>query len=114
MHTKNEESLFMEHCGKIKGLMRKNRSTLSALHLEDEDVWQQLSIALLLAIRRFDPGGSASPDAHIWRFLRHEMLNIKRRSGPHGVTGVPRGFRPDFTRLDETAPGIRESYIAGI
>lgn len=101
----NLESLFEQHKNLINRTIRRNRPLLSALRLEDEDVAQQLSIAMLSAIRRFDPDRSESLAACIWYSLQYEVLNIKRRYKPHGVTGVPRGYRLEFLYLDGTLPG---------
>lgn len=98
------ESLFEKHKNLIQKTIWRNRPLLSALHLEDEDVAQQLAIALLLAIRRFDPDRSESLTAYLRYSLQYEILNIKRRFKPHGVTGVPQGCRVDFLYLDSVLP----------
>ena len=100
MYTQNENSLYEEHKNLITGVIRKNRPLLSALRLEFDDVSQHLSITLLSAIRKFDPDRSTSLAAHIRCSLQYEILNIKRRFRPHGITGVPKGYRPDFLYLD--------------
>ena len=104
MYTQSVDSLFEKHRGLITSVIRKNRPLLFALRLEDEDVSQQLSITMLSAIRRFDPGRSASLAAHIRCSLQYEILNIKRRHKPHGVTGIPKGNRLNFLYLDGILP----------
>jgi DNA-directed RNA polymerase specialized sigma subunit len=94
------ELLYEEHKHLIRSVIWKNRPLLAALRLEDEDVSQQLAIVMLSAIHRFDPERSASLVAHIRCSLQYEILNIKRRHKPHGVTGVPKGNRLDFQYLD--------------
>lgn len=101
------ESLFEEHKNLIQKTMWRNHLLLSALHLEDEDVAQQLAITLLLAIRRFDPDRSESLTAYLRYSLQYEILNIKRRFKPHGITGVPKGHRVDFLYLDNVLTGDR-------
>ena len=110
MHNKNEETLFQEHRNLISIVIWKNRPLLSALRLEHEDVSQQLAITMLLAIRKFDPDRSASLTAHVWCSLQYEILNIKRRFKPHGVTGIPKDCKPDFLYLDRlnTDGGLHE------
>lgn len=101
------ESLFEQHKNLIQKTIWRNRPLLSALHLEDEDVAQQLAIALLLAIRRFDPDRSESLTAYLRYSLQYEILNIKRRFKPHGVTGIPECRRVDFLYLDNVLTGDR-------
>jgi hypothetical protein len=96
--------LFEEHRPLITSVIRKNRTLLFALRLEYEDVSQQLSIAMLSAIRKFDPDKSPSLAAHIRCSLQFEILNIKRIHKPFGITGVPKGHRLDFMCLDNIGP----------
>jgi hypothetical protein len=103
--TQNLESLFEKHKNLINSTIRRNRPLLTALRLEDEDVAQQLAVKMLAAIRKFDPDRSESLAAHIRHSLRYEILNIKRRFNPHGITGIPKGYRPDFLYLDDALPG---------
>jgi hypothetical protein len=96
--------LFEEHKSLIKSVIWKNHPLLAALHLDFEDVSQQLSITMLLAIRKFDPNRSESLAAHIRCSLQYEILNIKRRHKPHGVVGIPKDFRPEFRYLAGELP----------
>jgi hypothetical protein len=100
----NETLLFEEHRNIINSVIWKNRPLLAALRLEFEDVSQHLSITMLSAIRKFDPKRSESLGAHIRCSLQFEILNIKRRHKPHGITGVPKDIRPDFQYLDGELP----------
>jgi hypothetical protein len=36
--------------------------------------------------------------------MQYEILNIKRRYKPHGITGVPNDYRMDFLYLDGALP----------
>jgi len=100
MTTKSIETLFEEHQNLIQSMIRRNRPLLAALHLEDEDVAQDLSIRVLSAIERFDSERSESLAAHITCSLQYEILDMKRRYKPHGVTGVPKDKRMKFLYLD--------------
>jgi hypothetical protein len=110
MRLQNEELLFEEHKSLINSVMWKNRPLLAALRLEREDVSQQLAIAMLTAIRKFDPNRSDSLGAHIRCSLQYEILGLKRRHKPHGVKGIPGSHRADFRYLDCELPdgGIYE------
>ena len=109
MQTKNLELLFEEHKGLINSVIWKNHPLLSALRLEFEDIAQELSIIMIKAIRKFDPDRSASLAAHIRCSLQYEILNIKRRYKPHGITGVPKSSRLNFLYLDCT-PSVEDTY----
>ena len=104
MYAQNADILFEKHKSLINKAIWRNRPLLAALRLEDEDVAQQLAIAMLSAIRKFNPDRSASIAAHIRCSLQYEILSIKRRHKPHGVTGVPKDRRLDFLYLDNTLP----------
>ncbi len=104
MNTENLEQLYEEHKKLITKTIWRNRALLTALQLEDEDVSQQLAIVMLSAIRRFDPGRSSSLAAHIRCSLQYEILNIKRRHKPHGVTGIPKGMRVGFRYIGSIMP----------
>jgi hypothetical protein len=59
---------------------------------------------MLLAIRKFDPNRSASLATFIRYSLQYEVLRMKRRHRPHGVTSIPKGERLDFLSLDKVMP----------
>lgn len=101
---KSTETLFTEHQNIIRSTIRRNQPLISALRLETEDVAQDLSIAMLSAIESFDPERSDNLAAHITCKLQFEILSMKRRHKPHGVTGVPNGERINFLRLDAARP----------
>jgi DNA-directed RNA polymerase specialized sigma24 family protein len=100
MNTHDIDILFAEHSHLINRAIQINRPLLTALRLEDEDVAQHLAITMLAAIRKFDSERSASLAAYISCSLQYEILNIKRRHRPHGITGVPKNRRIDFMYLD--------------
>lgn len=102
--THSIETLYEEHKSLINSTIRRNRPLLAALRLESEDVAQDLSIAMLSAIERFNPERSESLAAHITCSLQYEILNIKRRHKPHGITGVPKGERINFLYMDDELP----------
>lgn len=95
-----DEALYEEHKNLICRTIWRNRPLLAALRLENDDVAQQLSITMLSAIKKFDPNKSASLRVHIKHSLQYEILNMKRRHKPHGITGVPNGCRLNFHSFD--------------
>lgn len=58
---------------------------LYALHLELDDVYQELAIAALQAIDTYDDRRCDSITVHIWAKLQYAVLTIKRRNKPHGI-----------------------------
>jgi len=59
---------------------------------------------MLKAIRKFDPERSPSLSAYIRYALQYEILNIKRRYKPHGVTGIPKGYKVNFVYINNELP----------
>ena len=104
MTAQDMNALFEEHKDLITGTIKRNRRLLVALRLEDDDMAQELAIAMLAAIRGFDPVRSESLAAHITCRLQYAILNMKRNHRPHGLTGVPGGERINFLYLNATRP----------
>lgn len=86
-YTRNK--IFMEHLDLINRTINRNRLLLYALHLDRDDVYQELAIAALQAIDTFDAQRSESVTVHIWAKLQYAILTIKRQHKPHGM--VPQG-----------------------
>ncbi len=104
MTAQNVESLYCQHKGLIKSTIRKNRTLLTALRLEEDDVAQELSIAMLSAIEGFDSGMDVPLGAYIALKLKYAILDMKRRCKPHGITCVPHGERVSIVYLDDELP----------
>ena len=67
-YTRNK--IFMEHLDLINRTIYRNRLLLYALHLDWDDVYQELAIAALQAIDTFDAQRSESVKVHIWAKLQ--------------------------------------------
>ena len=93
MDTITRNDLFFDYTDMIRRIMRRNRLLLYALRLEQEDVYQELAMAALMAIDAFDPSRSSSMEAHVWMKLQYAVLTIKQQHKPGGLTGL-RGIRP--------------------
>jgi hypothetical protein len=106
-----ETSLFEEHKNLIERAIWKNRPLLSALRIEDEDAAQQLAIAMLKAIRRYDAKRFTSLAVYLGYYLQYEILNIKRRYRPYGIKGAPKGYNPEMMFLDVDS---QDDYMCGI
>ena len=86
MDTTTRNHIFMENIELINRTLRRHRLLLYALHLELDDVYQELAIAALQAIDTYDDRRCDSVTVHIWANLQYTILTIKQRSKPHGMT----------------------------
>jgi len=68
--------------------IHQNRQLINALRLEEDDVYQDLVIAAIKALDNFNPAKSNSLFTHVAAKLQYEILHIKTRNKPHGVTGL--------------------------
>ncbi len=82
-----EENL---HC--IDKVIRRNRTLMSAAHLDYDDVYQQLAIRLIRCVSSFDPD-KGTLKAHIYSQLQYELLSSKSPYKLTGITGAPSDFR---------------------
>ena len=82
MDSITRNHIFMENIDLINRTLRLHRFLLYALHLELEDVYQELAITALQAIDSYDDRRCDSVAVHIWAELQYEILNLKRRCSP--------------------------------
>ena len=90
MDTIIRNNIFMENVSLINRTMRRHLLLLHALHLDRDDVYQELAIAALQAIESFDPSRSASVEVHIWAKLQYAILNIKEKHRLYELTAFDR------------------------
>ena len=99
MDTITRNHIFMEHIDLINRTLRRHRLLLYSLHLELDDVYQELAIAALQAIDTFDDRRCDSVSVHIWSKLQYAILTIKRNNQPHGLKTCG-NFVPGVLPLD--------------
>ena len=99
MDTMTRNHIFMENIDLINCTLRRHRLLLYALHLELDDVYQELAIAALQAIDTYDDRRCDSITVHIWAKLQYAVLTIKRRNKPHGIMACE-GFAPGVLSLE--------------
>lgn len=99
MDTMTRNHIFMENIDLINRTLRRHRLLLYALHLELDDVYQELAIAALQAIDTYDDRRCDSITVHIWAKLQYAVLTIKRRNKPHGIMACE-GFAPGVLSLE--------------
>lgn len=83
----------------IRHIMRRNYPLLHALRLEPEDVYQDLAITAIQAVRAFDSARSDSVEAHVWMQLQYAVLDMKQKYRPGGLTGLD-GARPCLNSVE--------------
>lgn len=86
--TRNE--LLLQYEPVVRWTIKHNWTLICALHLDADDVYQDLCITMMKAIDGFDPQRSDSLKTHIISRLQYEVKNFKRRYKPHGMTGARR------------------------
>ena len=97
--TRNE--IMVNYDYMINAVIRRNRTLLKALRIEDDDAYQELYIAMLKALETYNPLRSDSLGAYIWIKLQYAVLDMKRRYKPCGVTGAG-GKRITFVSVNYT------------
>ena len=98
--TQERNALVETHLGCIWWTINKNRRLISAVGLEDDDVFQQLAIRMIRAIENFDPDKGKDLEQHIFAQLHFELLNCKHPYRLHGMTGMPAESRGNVISLD--------------
>lgn len=95
-------NIFMENEDMINRVMRCNWPLICAMHLDWDDVYQELAMAALNAIDTFDPNRSDCIEVHIWMKMKYAMLTIKRQHRPCGLTGIGNRQRPVVVSLEQS------------
>ena len=70
--------LFTSYTGLIERVMRANRRMLCTLSMEMEDIYQELSLAVLRALDSYEEQRATTMDAHIWMSLQCALADLKR------------------------------------
>lgn len=78
---------MLEYENVIHWVMKINAPLISAMRLDRDDVFQDLSIAAILAIDGFNPEKCDSLFTHLVSRLQYEILRMKKRYVKQGVTG---------------------------
>ena len=97
INIRNEIMIDNQHL--IKAALRRNNVLLKALRIENDDAFQELTIAMLKAIDCYNPILSNSITAHISARLQYAILDMKKRYKPCGITGT-RGTRVSMVSIE--------------
>lgn len=79
---------------------QQNRRLISAVGLDDEDVFQQLAIRMIRAVENYDPDKGKDLEQHIFAQLQYEVLNCKDAAKVYGIKGAPYDARGLTVSLD--------------
>ena len=111
MTTEERNVLVMEHIGAVRWTIRRNRALIQSARLDQEDVFQQLTVRMIQAIDHYD-ADKGSLSQHIFAQLQYELLNCKAGARISGIHGAPYHARNLVVSLDATgyqAPHIKPS-----
>ena len=93
MTMEDRNYLFEEKAYLINVTMNVHYPLIRACRMEEDDVYQQLSLRMVKALDKYDPAKCPNMDAYLMLQLRYELLNMKVCSKLTGVAGAPRkGF----------------------
>lgn len=92
MLTAMRNRLFIEKARLIHEVMQRNYRMLKACQMEEEDVYQSLSLRLLEALQAYDSGINPNLDA----YLRGRLWNTK-----YSIWLCPAGVTVSLTRLEK-------------
>lgn len=93
--------LFASYAGLIDRVMRANHRMLCSLSMEAEDIYQELSLAVLHALDSYEEQRATTMDAHVWMTLQCALADLKqghdRTDKLSGSTCVQRRGQPSPT-----------------
>ena len=86
--------LFTSYTGLIERVMRTNHRMLCTLSMEMEDIYQELSLAVLRALDSYEEQRATTMDAHVWMTLQCALADLKsdnaRNSAHSNMVRQPR------------------------
>ena len=86
--------LFTSYTGLIERVMRTNHRMLCTLSMEMEDIYQELSLAVLRALDSYEEQCATTMDAHVWMTLQCALADLKsdnaRNSAHSNMVRQPR------------------------
>lgn len=93
MTMEDRNYLFEEKEYLVNVTMNKHHRLLRACRMEDDDVYQELSLRLLEALDKYDAAKCPNIDAYLTLQLRYRLLNMRACGKLTGIPGAPkRGF----------------------
>lgn len=85
--TEERNAIFLEIQGEIQWIIRKNLRTIRTVHIDPEDVFQELALEAIRAIDRYTPGGTATVKTFVEKNIARYINKIIVRGYLHDMTG---------------------------
>lgn len=85
--TEERNAIFLEIQGEIQWIIRKNLRTIRAVHIDPEDVFQELALEAIRAIDRYTPSGTATVKTFVEKNIARYINKIIVRGYLHDMTG---------------------------
>lgn len=101
MTVEDRNYLFEEKEYLVNVTVNKHRRLIRACRMEEDDVYQELSLRLLQALDKYDAGKCPNLDAYLMLQLRYQLWNMSACSKRTGVPGAP---KKGFSLLSLDAP----------
>jgi hypothetical protein len=92
MTVEDRNYLFEEKAYLVNVTMNKHYPLIRACRMEEDDVYQQLSLRLVNAIEKYDSALCPNMDAYLMLQLRYELLHMRASSKRTGVVGAPEKY----------------------
>ena len=81
--------LFTSYTGLIERVMRTNHRMLCTLSMEMEDIYQELSLAVLRALDSYEEQRATTMDAHVWMTLQCALADLKSDNARNSAPTTP-------------------------
>ena len=85
--TEERNAIFFEIQEEIHWIVRKNLRTIQAVHIDPEDVFQELALEAIRAIDRYKPGGVATVKTFVEKNISRYINKIIVRGYLHDMSG---------------------------
>ena len=105
--TQERNALVESHLGCIWWTINKNRRLISAVGLDDEDVFQQLAIRMIRAVENYDPDKGKDLEQHM-----HIYASPSSASPPNASPTQWVAFGSEKTSCPTKKPRHRRGFVS--
>lgn len=102
-----DEEAFSVVVQRMTPLIRAQVRRCRCSGIEDEDLAQEALVALLAAVRTFQPEGGAAFTSYATTCIYNRLVSVVRRSAPRSRHEQPLDDRPDLPAGDGSDPVLR-------
>ena len=107
MTIEDRNYLFEEYAYLVNAAMNEHHALIRVCRMEDDDIYQELSLCLLEALGRYDSGKCSSVEDYLKAELHSHLLNLKSSCSWAGVVEV---CKNDFTLLKLSTRRLRWTF----